>query len=70
MTAKTTPLTLISDKYKGTIWSHVRQKSLFETPEERVRQEHLCVLVNEFGYQPDQIGEELDLAGGTSGGNS
>ena len=63
MTAKTTPLTLKRDEAKGTIWSHVRQKSLFETPEERVRQEHLCVLVNEFGYQPDQIGEELDLAG-------
>lgn len=48
---------------KGQIFSHVRGKWLFETPEERVRQEWLCVLVNEYGYSPEQMGEELDLTG-------
>ena len=28
-----------------------------------MRQEWLCVLVNEYGYQLDQMAEELDLAG-------
>ncbi|MGH9901008.1 MAG: N-6 DNA methylase [Pyrinomonadaceae bacterium] len=32
---------------------------MVETPEERVRQEHLCVLVNEYGYSLDQIDEEV-----------
>lgn len=48
---------------KGQLFSPVRSKWVFETPEERVRQEWLCVLVNEYGYQPEQMGEELDLTG-------
>lgn len=42
----------------GKIWSHVRHKWLDETPEERVRQGYLCVLVNEYGFVLDQIDEE------------
>jgi hypothetical protein len=34
---------------KGKIWSHIRQKWVVETPEERVRQESVCALVNGFG---------------------
>ena len=37
---------------KGKIWSHVRKKWLVETPEETVRQEYLCILVNEYGFSP------------------
>lgn len=44
---------------KGKIWSHVRQRWLAETPEERVRQEYLCVLVNEYGFAIDQMDEEI-----------
>ncbi|MGG4440013.1 N-6 DNA methylase [Brevibacillus fortis] len=47
----------------GQIWSHVRKIWLFETPEERVRQEYLCILVNEYGYKIDQIAEEENLTG-------
>ncbi len=47
----------------GKIWSHVRQMLLVETPEERVRQEYLCVLVNEYGYSTAQIGEEVVVTG-------
>ena len=43
----------------GKIFSHVRQKWLVETPEERVRQEHLCILVNEYGFALTQIAEEM-----------
>ena len=48
----------------GKIYSHVRRKYLVETPEERVRQDYLLTLVNEYGFGLDQIGEELDLGGG------
>lgn len=47
----------------GGIWSYIRQKWLVETPEERVRQEYLCVLINEYGYGLDQIAEEIELTG-------
>lgn len=56
-------LTIKRDEAKGKIWSHVRRKWLVETPEERVRQEYLLVLVNEYGYTLDQISEEMDLTG-------
>ncbi|MGY2897105.1 type I restriction enzyme HsdR N-terminal domain-containing protein [Deinococcus sp. UYEF24] len=48
----------------GKIYSHIRRKYLVETPEERVRQEYLLSLVNEYGFGVEQIGEELDLGGG------
>ncbi|HXQ25975.1 MAG TPA: type I restriction enzyme HsdR N-terminal domain-containing protein [Candidatus Acidoferrales bacterium] len=52
---------------KGRIWSHVRSKWLVETPEETVRQEYLCVIVNEYGFSPDQMDEEAELTGRGSG---
>lgn len=56
-------LTIKRDEKKGRIWSHVRSKWLIETPEETVRQEYLLVLVNEYCFVLDQIGEEMDLTG-------
>lgn len=56
---------LRSDKDK--IWSHIRQDWFIETPEERVRQEFLCVLVNEYGFEVRQIGEEEELTGRGTG---
>jgi type I restriction enzyme M protein len=50
-------------RQKGQIWSHVRAKWLLETPEEAVRQEFLCVLVNEYGFKLEQIDEEVSLPG-------
>ena len=52
---------------KGKIWSHIRKKWLVETPEETVRQEHLCILVNEYGFSLDQMDEELEVTGRGSG---
>lgn len=43
------------------IWSPLRKKWLLETPEESVRQEYLCVLVNEYGFALDQVGEEVHV---------
>lgn len=51
----------------GKIWSHVRQKWLVETPEERVRQQFLTVLTNEYGYAIEQIKEEESVTGRGSG---
>lgn len=48
---------------KGKIWSHVRKKLIYETPEETVRQEYLCILVNEYGFSLDQIDEEVSVPG-------
>ena len=47
----------------GKIFSHIRQKWLEETPEERVRQEYLLVLVNEYGFRLDQMAEEMEVTG-------
>lgn len=52
---------------KGKIYSHIRKKWLHETPEERVRQEYLIILVNEYGYILDQIGEEVAVTERGSG---
>lgn len=44
---------------KGRIFSHIRQKWLVETPEERVRQAYVATLHNEYGFNLDQMDEEL-----------
>lgn len=51
----------------GKIWSHVRQKWLVETPEERVRQEYLLILIHEYGFILDQLAEEEEVTGRGSG---
>jgi len=64
----TTPRTLITVQRKdGKIWSHLRQKWLDETPEEKVRQEYLLVLVNEYGFNLAQMAEEEEVTGRGSG---
>lgn len=55
------------ERADGQIWSHMRQKWLLETPEERVRQEYLLVLVNEYGFSLAQMDEELEVTGRGSG---
>ena len=53
---------------KGRVWSHIRSKWLVETPEETVRQEYLfCTLVNEYGFNIDQMDEECEVTGRGSG---
>lgn len=64
------PITPCQNKSKGHIWSHVRAKWLVETPEELVRQEYLCLLVNEYGFSLEQIDEEVSLPGGRGNKNA
>jgi type I restriction enzyme M protein len=45
------------------IYSPLRQKWIQLTPEERVRQEYLLVLIGEYGYSLEQIAEEAQVAG-------
>ena len=52
---------------KGRIYSHVRQKWLVETPEERVRQTYLTELVNEYGFSLEQMKEEETVVGRGAG---
>lgn len=49
------------------VFSVVRKKWVQLTPEERVRQEFLRVLANEYGYSTEQIAEELEVTGRGSG---
>ncbi len=46
---------------KNKIFSPIRNKWLINTPEEEVRQNYICKLVNEYGYSLDQIDEELQV---------
>ena len=49
------------------ILSILRQKWVALTPEERVRQEYLRILMEEYGYKADQIEEEVSVTGRGSG---
>lgn len=56
-----TPLTLRRDAAKGKIFSPIRQDWFVEFPEELVRQQFVCTLVNDYGFSLDQMGEELKV---------
>src|SRR4051794_17654839 len=58
-----TPPQIDIRRKNGKIWSHVRKMWLDETPEERVRQEYLKVLVEEYGFGLTQIDEEYEVTG-------
>ena len=45
------------------VFSVVRKTWIILTPEEKVRQDYLRILVNEYGYSIDQIAEEIDVTG-------
>lgn len=55
------PLALLTRP--GEIYSHLRKKWLTVTPEETVRQGYLLTLVNEYGYDLAQMGEEVNTTG-------
>ena len=44
------------------IYSFIREKWLVLTPEEKVRQTFVCHLINHYGYQLDQMDEELKVS--------
>lgn len=61
------PAKLEVKRQDGKIWSPVRSQWLVETPEERVRQEYLPVLLSEYGFRIEQIAEEWEVTGRGSG---
>jgi type I restriction enzyme M protein len=64
-TSKKTIKTILSPKYKDItkkqIFSAIRNKYLDAQPEEIVRQEFICKLINEYGYSLSQMDEEVKL---------
>jgi type I restriction enzyme M protein len=61
------PALWVKTNDKGQIFSHIRQKWLIETPEERVRQAYVVVLHNEYGFNLNQMDEELHVTGRGAG---
>jgi len=57
------PALAVKTDDRGRIFSHIRQKWLVETPEERVRQTYVVTLHNEYGFGLDQMEEELHVTG-------
>ncbi len=49
------PVLTVKTDGKGRIFSHIRQKWLIETPEERVRQAYVVILHNEYGFDLAQM---------------
>lgn len=64
-TGKKTIKTILSPKYKDSskkqIFSPIRNKYLDAQPEEVVRQEFICKLINDYGYSLNQMDEEVKL---------
>lgn len=50
------------------IYSPLKDKWLVKTPEENVRQEYICRLVNHYGYNLEQIRQEVKVAQGNQRG--
>ncbi|MGG7047957.1 MULTISPECIES: N-6 DNA methylase [unclassified Campylobacter] len=47
----------------GKIYSHIKGVYKVATPEEKVRQNYICTLVNAYGYDISQMDEERDYSG-------
>ncbi len=54
----------------GKIFAPLTGKWHIETPEELVRQDYICKLVNEYGYSLDQMTQELKLTSSSRGTGS
>jgi len=49
------------DPETGKIWVPLKEKWLINTPEEKVRQEYICKLCNEYGYKLEQMKQEYTV---------
>ena len=45
----------------GKIYAPLKEKWLVAKPEERVRQRYIAILVNEYVYSLDQMGQDLKV---------
>lgn len=61
-TGKEKPVTIYKPKYeKGKIFAPLQNKYLEAKPEEKVRQEFICRLINDYGYTLEQMAQEFPL---------
>ncbi|ACV51651.1 N-6 DNA methylase [Lancefieldella parvula DSM 20469] len=51
----------------GKVYCPLKDKWLIATPEEKVRQRYVCTLVNDFGYQLEQMAQELKVTNSKRG---
>lgn len=49
------------------IFAPLKDKWLVQTPEEKVRQEYICRIVNQYGYQLDQMEQEIKVSNAKRG---
>lgn len=57
-------------KRNNKIYAPLKEKWLAETPEELVRQNYICTLVNEYGYSLEQMAQEIKLTSSSRGTGS
>ena len=50
------------------IYVPLKDKWLIKTPEENIRQQYICRLVNYYGYSLDQMQQEVKVAEGNKRG--
>lgn len=67
-TGKEKTVTIYKPKYeKGKIFAPLQNKYLEAKPEERVRQEFICRLINDYGYTLEQMAQEVQLTSSSRG---
>lgn len=67
-TSKEEPKTIYKPKYeKGKIFAPLQNKYLQAKPEEKVRQEFICRLINDYGYTLEQMAQEVQLTSSSRG---
>ncbi len=67
-TGKEKTVTIYKPKYeKGKIFAPLRDKYLDAKPEEKVRQEFICRLINDYGYTLEQMAQEVQLTSSSRG---
>ena len=55
------------DEKKNKIFAPLKNKWFVKTPEELVRQEYICRLVNDYGYELNQMAQEITVSNSSRG---
>jgi len=59
--------TIQIDEKKNKIYSPLKEQWFVKTPEEEVRQEYICRLVNHYGFSVDQMKQEVTVSNSSRG---
>lgn len=60
-------LEILIDEKKNKIYSPIKKQWFVKTPEEEVRQEYICRLVNDYGFSLDQMKQEVTVSNSSRG---